>query len=108
MVDIKLNTNTLSMLIAGLYCADNEVDSIAIPFSIWFAIAEKLEYFLPSWDYEKITFEQYIKNCILIFPKEMIPETELKNMQRTTLYWEYPNGNVILSISMDIQPINGE
>ena len=106
MTDIRVSTNTLAMLVAGLYCADNDVDSMAVPYSVWIAIAEKLEYFLPMWDYEKISFEQFISNCIVIYPKEMIPETELKDMQSNTLYWEYPNGNVILSISMDIRVIN--
>lgn len=106
MVFVDMSIHTLATLIAGLYCADNNVDSMAIPYSIWIAIAEKLEYFLPEWDYENITFEQFIKNCVLIYPKQMIPEAELEDMQKNTLYWEYPNGNVILAISMDISVIN--
>ena len=95
---IDLNTDTLAVLTAGLYCTYNEVNSIAIP--------EKLEYFLTLWDYDVISFEDWIKNCLLIYPKEMFAEEEIQQLQKNTLYWEYPNGNVILFISMDISVIN--
>lgn len=103
---IELETNTLAVLIAGLYCSNTGIDSMAIPHSIYLGIAEKLEYFLPEWDYSKISFEDWIKHCLLIYPKEMITEVELKGMQENSLYWEYPNGNVVLVISMDISVIN--
>lgn len=106
MVSIELETNTLAVLIAGLYCTYNEVNSIAIPESVFLSIAEKLEYFLPLWDYDVISFEDWIKNCLLIYPKQMFAEEELKQLQENSLYWEYPNGNVILFISMDISVIN--
>ena len=108
MVSVELSTNTLAMLVAGLYCAEHEIDSIAIPYSIWISIAEKLEYFLPVWDYDKISFEQFINTCIFIYPKEAISEADLKDMQKNTLYWEYPNGNIILIVSMDVSVINVE
>ena len=106
MVSIELETNTLAVLIAGLYCTYNEVNSIAIPESVFLSIAEKLEYFPPLWDYDVISFEDWIKNCLLINPKQMFAEEELKQLQENSLYWEYPNGNVILFISMDISVIN--
>ena len=106
MVKIELDKYTLSVLVAGLYCTTHAVDSVAIPQSLWIAIAEKLEYFLPNWDYNKISFEDWIENCLLILPKPLLDEETLEDMQKTTLYWEYPNGNVILIVSMDIGVIN--
>lgn len=107
MVKIELNTFTLSVLIAGIYCTSTGVDSIAIPESVWLGIAEKIEYFAPDWDFEKISFEDWVKNCLLIYPKELISEDDLKYYQENTLYWEIPNGNVILVISMGMEAING-
>ena len=43
---VELETTTLSVLIAGLYCTEHEVNSMAIPQSLWLEIAEKVEYFL--------------------------------------------------------------
>ncbi len=106
MVKVDLNLNTLSVLVAGVYCTAHGVDSIAIPQSVWITIAEKLEYFLPSWNYEIISFEEWIEYCLMIYPKQLLEDETIEEMQNTTLYWEYPNGNAILSISMDIGVIN--
>ena len=105
---VRLDTTTLAVLVAGLYCTNHQVDTLAVPQSVWMSIAEKLEYFLPMWDYNKITFEEWINTHLLILPKPMISEEELKELQETTLYHEMPNGNVILVVSMDIKLINGE
>lgn len=109
MVEVDLNIDTLSMLIAGIYCSANHVDAKAIPSEIWLEIAEKLEYFLTStWDYIEYPFEDWICNRLYIYPKFLINEEDLKELQSSTLYWEKSNGNVILSISMDIHEINNE
>lgn len=105
---VNLEIGTLSVLIAGLYCANHMVDSLAIPQSVWLSVAEKLEYFLPVWDYNKISFEEWIDTHLLILPKPMISDEELSELENNTLYWEIPNGNVILFISMDIGVLNGE
>lgn len=109
MVMVDLNSNTLAVLISGLYCVANDVDALAIPQSVWVAIGEKLEYFLGNelWDFEVISFEDWISKCLLILPKVLLTEDDIEEMKKTTLYWEYPNGNMILVISMDIAPING-
>ena len=104
---INLDTYTLSVLIAGLYCTDHQVDSLAIPQSVWLAVAEKLEYFLPDWNYKIITFEEWIRTHLLILPKVMLSEEEVKELENNTLYWETPNGNALLVVSMDIGVING-
>lgn len=108
MVLVDLDVNTLSVLIAGIYCSEHQVESIAIPQSVWLSIAEKLEYFLPDWDYNIISFEEWISTCLMILPKPMLDEEDIEKLQGSTLYWEAPNGNIILVISMDIGVINGE
>jgi hypothetical protein len=106
MVKVELQTDTLSVLVAGLYCTLHNVDVVAIPESVYLSIAEKLEYFLPDWDYNKISFEDWVKYCLNIYPKEIYTDEELKFIQENTLSWEFPSGNAILVISMDIGVIN--
>ena len=106
MAKIELNTNTLSTLVAGLYCAENDVNSVAIPPSVWISVTEKLEYFLPDWNFDVISFEDWIRNCLFIYPKPLLSEDDIKYLQENGLYWEMPNGNVMLVISMDVRDIN--
>lgn len=106
MVEVKLNTTTLSVLIAGLYCTYYEVNSIAVPQSVWMYVAEQLEYFLPKWNYEVISFEDWIKNCLTILPKPMLEDEDIKYLKENTLYSEINNGNVVLVVSMDVQGVN--
>lgn len=106
MGEVNLNTETLAVLVAGIYCTEHEVDSMAIPHSLWLEIAEKIEYFLPLWDYDKISFEEWVNKCLLIYPTVMLDSEDLKEMQEIPLYWERLNGNVLLSVSMDIREIN--
>ena len=108
MVLVELETSTLAVLVAGMYCTNNQVDSMAIPQSVWLSIAEKLEYFLGNnlWDFKKISFEDWVATCLFIFPKTLLEEEVLKEMMGNTFYWEVANGNLILSISMDIREIN--
>ena len=106
MVKVDLETSTLAVLIAGLYCINHNTSALAIPESVYLQVAEKLEFFLPNWDYSKIGFEQWIDTCLFICPKVLISEEELEDLKETTLCWEQYNGNALLIISMDIKPIN--
>lgn len=110
MVKIDLETSTLAVLLAGLYCTYHEVNSMAIPESVYLSVAEKLEYFIGNelWDFEKISFEQWVQNCLMIYPKAFFTEEQLDDLKEDSLYWEVPNGNAILFISMNIGEINGE
>ena len=108
MVLVELKTGTLGALVSGLYCSSNGVNAMAIPQSVWIEIAEKLEYFLPMWNFEKISFEDWVNTCLVIYPKEMISEEELDDLKKDSLYWERMNGNVLLFISMNIRMINSE
>lgn len=106
MVKIELDKTTIAVLIAGLYCINHNVNALAIPESLYLEIAEKLEYFLPTWDFSKISFEDWIDKCLVIYPKVLFDDETLKEMQQDTLYWERDNGNAILVVSMDIREIN--
>lgn len=106
MVKIEIDTTTLAVLIAGIYCAEHQVDNKAIPQSLWLNIAEKLEYFTETWDYNKISLEEWINTCLFIYPTELLEESILEDMMTNTLYWEVVNGNVILSVSMDVKELN--
>lgn len=109
MVLVELETPTLAVLVAGMYCTDHQIDSMAIPQSIWLGIAEKLAFFIEGglWDFNKLSFEDWVATSLFIYPKELLDENMIDEMQAKTLYWEIPNGNVLLSISMDINGING-
>ena len=108
MVLIDLDNNTLAILIAGIYCTDHQVESMAIPQSVWLSIAEKLAYFIDAglWDFKKLSFEDWIATGLFIYPTELLDKHTIEDMMANTLYWETVNGNVILSVSMDIQEIN--
>lgn len=107
MSKIELHTNTLAVLISGLYCVNHNTDAMAIPESIWIEIAEKLDYFLENWDYSKISFEDWVKNGLFIYPKGLLDSEDIKYMEENTLCWERLTGNVVLIVSMDIREING-
>jgi len=108
MVKVDLKTNTLAVLVAGLYSAVHEVEPIAIPESVWLSVAERLEYFLPDWNYDRISFEDWINNCLTILPKVMLSEEELNYLENRTLYSEVPNGNAVLIVSMDVTGVNAK
>ena len=108
MVLVDISKNTLSVLIAGLYCVYHEVDSIAVPESVYLYVAEQLEYFLPDWNYEIISFEDWVKNCLTILPKVMLDDEDIEYLQKNTLYSEMMNGNAPLIVSMDIRGINAQ
>lgn len=103
---VELETSTLSVLVAGLYCTYHEVDSLAVPESIYLYVAEQLEYFLPNWNYEIISFEDWVKNCLTILPKVMLDDEDIQYLKENTLYTEMMNGNAPLIVSMDIRGIN--
>ena len=105
MVKLELSTYTLATLVAGMYCSANSINVLAIPESIWFQIAENLKPFLSKWDYSVMTFEQWISTFLLVYPKDFITEGELEDLKKNTIYWEQNNGNVILSISMDMRGV---
>lgn len=105
MVKVELKDVTLEMIIAGLYCSSHSIEPMAIPKDVWESIAKKIEFFLDGWDYSKISLEAFIENQIFIYPKSLLDEEDIEQMKNTTLYWEKPNGNLVLSISMNIKEL---
>ena len=106
MVTVDLDTRTLAVLIAGLYCSSHDVDSIAIPETVYLYVAKQLEYFLPYWNYDKCTFEDWIKYNLTIIPKIILTDEDIQYLQENTLYHEIVNGNVLLVVSMNIRGVN--
>lgn len=105
MISLKIGRTTFSVLISGLYCGFHGVDPMAIPESVWMEIVEKLESYLDKWDYDVCSLEQFFQNNLIIYPRTMLDDATVKDMKENTLYWERVNGNVILSISMDMNHI---
>lgn len=102
LINIKIEVSTLATLIAGLYCTMASVDPMAIPSSIYIELAEKLVPYLTEWDYDKITFEEWIGTHLLIIPKVLCSEEDIEEMKQNTVYLERENGNVILIVTFEV------
>lgn len=102
-VDIKIEVATLSTLIAGIYCAVSQIDPIAVPTSIYIEIAEKLVPFLENWDYDRISFEEWIETHLLIIPKALCSEEDIEEMKKNTVYLERESGNAILIVTFEVE-----
>lgn len=101
-VDIKIEVGTLATLIAGMYSTFASIDPLAIPSSVYIELCEKLVPYLENWDYEKWSFEQWIKNSLLIVPKDFFSEEELKQSMNNEIYFERANGRVILVVTAEV------
>lgn len=102
LVPLHLSVSTLSILIAGLYSVFSDVNPMAIPESLYLEIAEKLVPYLDEWDYEKLSFEDWVKYNLFIYPTQALGEETLVELMESTIYFERVNGNVLLSISMEM------
>jgi hypothetical protein len=103
-VPIELEVGTLATLLSGLYSVYSSTDPRAIPTSVYIEIAEKLIPYLDNWAYDAISFEDWVKYCLLIAPKVMV-EDRLDYLKQNELYFERENGNVILVISADMERV---
>lgn len=101
-VPIQIEVATLSTLIAGIYCTVASVDPIAIPTSIYIEVAEKIVPYLKDWDYEKISFEQWVETSLLIIPKVMCSEEDIESFKNNTVYLERENGNAVLIVTFEV------
>ena len=98
-----MNIDSLTGLLAGLYTHYSEVRVEAIPSSLYYELAEKLAAYLPFWDYDKCSLEDWIKTMLLILPKVMIPESDLEYMKANNqIYIERWEGNVVLICSAPV------
>ena len=102
LVGIKIEVSTLATLIAGLYCTMASVDPMAIPSSIYIELAEKLVPYLEKWDYDNLTFEQWVGANLLIIPKVLCSEDDIEKLKKNTVYLERENGNAILIVTFEV------
>ena len=102
LVPIKIEVSTLATLIAGIYCTVSSVDPMAIPSSIYIELAEKLVPHLNNWDYDKLTFEQWIGTHLLIIPKALCSEEDIEELKNNKVYLERENGNAILIVTFEV------
>lgn len=93
---VELNIVSLGTLIAGMYTTFSEVSLFAIPTELFFEIADALIPFLQKWDYTKLSLEDWIKEDLLIYPREMFSEVGYKEMQSNDIFLERRYGNVTL------------
>ena len=100
-IPMELEVGTLATLISGLYCTYTATDPLAIPTSLYIELAEKLVPYLEKWDYEKLSFEDWIKYNLLIVPKVMI-EDDIDEYKKNEMYFERENGRVILVVTAEM------
>lgn len=101
-VDLKIEVGTLATLVAGLYHTFSSVDPIAVPTSVYIELAEKLQPFLEKWDYDKISFEDWVKFNLMIMPKFLFSEEELNEFRNNQIYFEREVGRAILVVSAEM------
>ena len=99
---IELDESKIAVLLAGLYTVNTGVNPIAIPESLWLDIVKILSPYLETWDYKKMSFEEFVRQNLLIIPKQLCTEEDIDYYKQNTVYYEYPNGNVILVVTFNI------
>ena len=99
---IELDESTIAVLLAGLYTVNTGVNPIAIPESLWLDIVKILSPYLETWDYKKMSFEEFVRQNLLIVPKQLCTEEDIDYYKQNTVYFEYPNGNVVLMVTFNI------
>lgn len=103
-VPVKITVGTLSVLLTGLYVSNTGIMIEAIPSSFFIEVGEVVAEFLPTWDYSKLSFEDWIRNFLIIAPKELFSESELEEYQNENeLYIERRLGNVMLVATAKIK-----
>ena len=101
-VGLRISVGTLSTLIAGLYVIYSSIDINAVPSSLFIELAEKLVEYLPEWQYDVMSFEDWIKYELLIMPIDFFTEDELKDMENSTIFIKRKLGNVTLVVNGNI------
>lgn len=101
-IHINIELGTLATLLAGLYCLYSSVDPIAIPESLYIELAEKLIPFLDDWNYERMSFEDWVKYNLMIYPVNVFSQEELKDFSENSIFFYRENGNVLLLVTAEI------
>lgn len=92
-VSIELTIGTLAVLISGLYISNAGISIEAIPSSMFIEIAETLSEHLPLKD---ILLENWIKDYLIVAPRELFSEEELEEYKSNKIFIERKLGNVTL------------
>lgn len=100
-VDVKIEVGTLATLLSGLYSFYSTVNPSAIPTSLYIELVEKLVPYLPTWDYDRMSFEEWVKYNLLIIPYPLI-EDEIDEYRENELYFERQCGNVVLVVTAEM------
>ena len=98
-ISVELEIGTITILLSGLYVHYSGVDVSAIPPSLFIEVSEKLIPYLREWDYDKISFEEWIKQYLVIAPLELFNSSELEELREAEIYFERRLGNVTLIVS---------
>jgi len=101
-VGIEISIATLSTLIAGIYCTVSHIDPIAIPSSIYIEIAEKIVPYLENWDYDRMSFEDWVEKELLIIPKVFCSDEDIEEMKKNEVFLERENGRAILIVTFGV------
>lgn len=101
MVWINLGESSLASLIAGLYTLYAVVDVNAIPPQLFVEIAGEVAKYLDEWDYDALSFEDWIKYNLMIFPKDVFTSDEIEAYKECNLFIERDYGNVTLIACSD-------
>ena len=100
---VEIKVYSLASLIAGLYTYFTEVSLFAIPEDLFIEIAYELLPYLREWDYTKISFEEWVKTSLLIFPFEMFSLTEYEEEKHNPIFIERRYGNATLIATATIE-----
>lgn len=100
-IELKIELGTLATLLSGLYSFYSTVNPSAIPTSLYIELAEKLIPYLKNWDYDKLSFEDWVKYNLLIVPMPLI-EDEINEYRENELYFERECGNIVLVVTAEM------
>ena len=100
-IELKIDLGTLATLLSGLYSFYSTVNPSAIPTSLYIELAEKLIPYLKNWDYDKLSFEDWVKYNLLIVPMPLI-EDEINEYRENELYFERECGNIVLVVTAEM------
>ena len=100
-IELKIELGTLATLLSGLYSFYSTVNPSAIPTSLYIELAEKLIPYLKNWDYDKLSFEDWVKYTLLIVPMPLI-EDEINEYRENELYFERECGNIVLVVTAEM------
>lgn len=92
-ISVDMTVGTLSVMIGGLYVGHTGISMEAIPSSMFIEVAETLTNYLPLKD---ILVEDWIKNFLIIAPRELFSEDELEAYRNNEIFIERKLGNATL------------